>query len=123
MSKLTSAYLSQQCVISESGQRFEVRQGAGMGATGSAEVADTCFYNLAERRFALRRETKQDFGLLFYGRYRDDIFVVMDKPLAPFLTAFRNSCKEVYTLKLEKAELETVPLLDVLVYRRLGESL
>ena len=81
MRKLCWTYLDQQCVKSQSGQLYTVRVGAGMGATGSAEIADTCFYNLSERFFVLNKRIWDRYGILYYGRYRDDICIIHNKPL------------------------------------------
>ena len=87
MKKLCYTYLSQQAVVTPSNQHYQVRMGAGIGCTGSAEIADTKFWNLSERRFALCARVCQRLSILFYGRYRDDTCIIADAPLTVELQA------------------------------------
>ena len=80
MKKLLFEYLRQQVVQAPGGQNYEVRQGAGMGATASAEVADMKYFNLSERDFACSQTIKNKYQIHFYGRYREDICIINSGP-------------------------------------------
>lgn len=55
---------------------YRACNGAGMGMTASGNLADSVFYSTMELPFTLDAETRRRYGLLFYCRCKDDIFMV-----------------------------------------------
>ena len=80
-SLLTSAILESQYVRQASCQKtFKVLSGAGMGMAASGHIADSVFYFMAEKDFILEQTTRDSYGLVFYARFKDDIFLIFDTP-------------------------------------------
>ena len=56
---------------------FKVLIGSGMGLECSGDVSDICFHEMVEVGFVLDEEIRKKFFVEFYGRFRDDILVVL----------------------------------------------
>ena len=56
---------------------FRVELGSGLGFSFSGDVADACFYVEMERDMILTADWKQKWGIQVYGRYRDDISMIL----------------------------------------------
>ncbi|CAK0830507.1 unnamed protein product, partial [Prorocentrum cordatum] len=59
---------------------YRVLRGTSMGLCSSSEVSDLVFYSTVEKPFVLRSDIKREYGIVFYGRYRDDIMCISSKP-------------------------------------------
>jgi len=58
---------------------FKVTQGSGMGINASGEISDSAFLQYYELGFMLDPRIKEKFGILMYGRYRDDMFFIIER--------------------------------------------
>ena len=47
-----------------------------MGMQPSGNIADSAFYSMAERNFILLTSTRRKYGILYYGRFKDDIVII-----------------------------------------------
>ena len=59
---------------------YRVRRGTGMGLCCSGEVADLVFYSTVEEPFVLRPDIQREYGIVYYGRFRDDILCISSQP-------------------------------------------
>ena len=64
---------------------WRVQVGTGMGLRCSGELSDCTFYKLAEEKFATCSEVQRAFGIIFYCRFKDDGFFIIDTPRAKLL--------------------------------------
>ena len=69
-----------------------VLEGSGQGQTVSGDLADISFYNEIERKTALLQNVRAECGVLFYGRYRDNLILVCTDEFAviKFLRRLRS---------------------------------
>ena len=67
---------------------YKVIKGSGMGLECPGDVNDLCFYEMAEKNYALDPEIREKYFVEFYARFRDDIIVV----LAGILGLGRSFC-------------------------------
>ena len=105
-------------VLAES---FQIAEGTGMGCRHSGNVADLAFARLVESH-VLSNEIKQQFGVVLYGRYRDDLLCIEDgdKPDRFFnyvhgIARDNGYCLEREQLTDPEKELESISYLDVRV--------
>ena len=54
---------------------FKITRGSGIGVRHSGELADTALYSLVERRL-LKQDVLQEFGILKWWRFRDDVLLL-----------------------------------------------
>ncbi|CAK0828489.1 unnamed protein product [Prorocentrum cordatum] len=59
---------------------YRVLRGTGMGLCCSGEVSDLVFYSTVEEPFVLRSDIRREYGIVFYGRFRDDILCISSRP-------------------------------------------
>ena len=64
---------------------WRVQVGTGMGLRCSGELSDCTFYKLAEEKFATCSEVQRAFGIIFYCRFNDEGFFIIDTPRAKLL--------------------------------------
>ena len=77
-SELLQSILSHQFVGSGilPGVIFQCTTGSGIGLNMSADFCDLAFAELVEKSTVLSPEFRNKHGIAFYGRYRDDIFIL-----------------------------------------------
>lgn len=76
---LTTFILERQFVhVGLTGTTHKVLVGSGMGQICSGDLADMTFFNLCEKSWAATKAACQCFGIVWYGRYRDDILMLVD---------------------------------------------
>ena len=90
-----------------------------MGVLCSSEVSGTCFNLQVEDRWIDSRGIVRRFGLLFYGRYEDDILIIStasDADMTTFqrILAKRSRCFE---LKLESVSTISCDVLDFTIFK------
>ena len=78
---LIDCILGNQIVHVPGDERYwAVKVGTGMGLRCSGELSDTCFFKLCEEKFAADKAVQQQYGVLFYCRFKDDGFFIIDGP-------------------------------------------
>ena len=98
---------------------FQVSSGAGMGMLASGHVDDAVFYYMVEAPFALAVSTPEKYGLFFYARFKDDIFLVFDakqgiERMRDFITEFRRRSGP-FIIKMESVSRHGCQMLDMFV--------
>ena len=99
---------------------FQCLAGSGIGMTLSADLANLVFSQVVEKRTIMKSVFRQAFDVQFYGRYMDDIIMVVGrKPsshknsLAGLMRILRKCCGGTYALKVEDISSSSVNFLDV----------
>ena len=70
--------LSSQLIrLDDSNRAWAVRVGSGMGLSCSGEVSDATFYSKVERDFVLSPSVRAQYGIYYYGRFKDDGLIIM----------------------------------------------
>jgi hypothetical protein len=85
--------LSSQVVTVDTSEHWSVKVGAGMGLLCSGDVADASLFMLAEKEFATSPAIQQQYHISYYGRFRDDILLVIAGSMETrnaFLNEFRR---------------------------------
>ena len=77
MNKALGFLLDNQFIVSEEAPNrlWKCIKGSGMGHKHSGEVVDLAFYYEVEE-WATRASTRQEFHIVGYWRYRDDILII-----------------------------------------------
>jgi hypothetical protein len=98
---------------------FHCTTGSGIGLNCSAEFCDLVFLNLVEKPSVLNPVFKNTYGIQHYGRYRDDIFVLVNSShenrIIEMVSKLRGLCDGVYKLKVESMSSSSCIFLDVSV--------
>ena len=116
---LASAVLNSQHVTHDSGV-YRVLSGAGMGLAASGHVADATFYHHAEKDFVLEPSIRTTYGLFFYARFKDDIFLVFETPdddisvIRKFLVDFKAKC-DPFVISMDSISRRCCQMLDLCV--------
>ena len=112
--------LSNQVVVFE-GRQYLVTKGSGQGQIISGELSDTTFYQLVEKNFACVSEVQLEYGIEFYGRYRDDILLITSGSSGDHLQQFVRKMKllinNVYPLTCEKVSRRSIDFLDFTIFK------
>jgi hypothetical protein len=66
---------------------LSVSEGTGIGLQLSGDLADITFWRRVERSWLMRDSIRAHYGIYFYGRYRDDIFIISAPQLHSCLLA------------------------------------
>ena len=90
-----------------------------MGVLCSSEVSGTCFNMQVEKGWIDSIGIVRRFGILFYGRYEDDILIIStasdnDMHMFQNIIAKRSRC---FDLKLESVSHSTCDVLDFTVFK------
>lgn len=121
-SDLLDSVLSHQFVASSifPGVAFQCTTGSGIGLNMSAEFCDLLFVELAEKSTVLKAEFRARYGIEFYGRYRDDVFVLFnhsnEQLIDQMFFALNKECDGVYEVLPDTFSTNGLPFLDVYVY-------
>ena len=85
-----------------------------MGLTISGDTADVSFYNSVELPFVF---TNRDSRLRYYGRFKDDVFIVWRGSIESVTAWFEQfkRASPIFKLKLEDAAVSTVDYLDITI--------
>ena len=91
-----------------------VRIGSGMGMICSDETSSINFYCLAEQPFLLNQDVRNEFGIVEYFRYKDDllVFTSADQQTQDRFMHALGEVSKHFKLKLEKACKYSVEMLD-----------
>lgn len=96
---------------------WHVASGSGMGFPCAGELADIFFAELSEIDVLRRRH---ELGILFYGRFRDDIFFICEDRYKWVLiaAALRRNCVSSYRLEMADMSYFSVDFLDVTIIQK-----
>ena len=99
---------------------YQCLEGSGIGLQLSADLANLVFARAVESNSVLRECVRKRHGVQFYGRYMDDIIMVVEKKPAGhhegvvgLLAAMRKLGGTIYELKVEEVSETSVSFLDV----------
>ena len=81
--------LSNQFVCLD-GDFFRVVLGSGMGFFFSQDIADAAFIREMEEPHILTQTWHTRYGIKFYARFRDDIFMVANPPMVGWYPRLRS---------------------------------
>ena len=112
---LANQYVTASEAPSES---WQVVRCSGMGLPASGELSDASLFQRAEASFALVTAMRQQYGIEFYGWYRDDALVIFGNSLrASRFPWFQKLCHLSSPCKIvvETVSREQVSMLDVLL--------
>ena len=97
---------------------WRVKVGSGMGSHASGEIADAAFIAGVERKL-LRGNTLEQAGIKFYGRCKDDIFIIKQRgrglPLINRVFAHEN--RTGFKVKRWDVSSQTCEVLDAYFYK------
>jgi hypothetical protein len=97
---------------------YQVQLGAGMGSTYAGDASDLHFFALCEKNFALLPAVQLEFGIEFYGRFKDDgIIILSDARKWPsFWLKFKAFASE-YKMSLDCFSREEAVFSDVRIFK------
>jgi len=97
---------------------WRVLCGTGMGSLMSGELADVCFFILAEASFVLLDNTHRVYGLDLWVRFKDDCFLIMSGSSDQRKWFFRRlkRASSCYKLEVNKLARDEVQFLDTEVF-------
>ena len=100
---------------------WRCRVGTGMGLQHSGDLCDLTFYMKAEKWF-MEDNVLEDFGVLLYQRYRDDIIIVYTdrSGIYDFVRELKRRAG-YFRLKVEAVSKQMVPFLESDVWIRDGK--
>ena len=82
---------------------LKVISGSGMGNRHSGEVSDVAYLDGVEKHTALREESRERFGILLYGRFRDDVICIQNADCAHAFPFFAwHATQSGYELEMEQ---------------------
>ena len=94
----------------------QVRIGSGMGMTFSGEIADSAFLQNMEIDFILKDSVRSEYGIIFYVRFKDDIFIVLDGSYSlstrQRLWSEMKNRADFFKLVIERVSRQSVSMLD-----------
>lgn len=103
-------------------KHWKVKVGTGMGLRCSGELSDCRFFKLAEEHFATNSEVRQKFGILFYCRFKDDGFFIIDSSRASCLE-FSNVLRRkasYFRIVFDSVSLSEATMLDTTFFKGPG---
>jgi len=111
---LIDVVLSNQVVLQDN-KPYAVCIGSGMGMVSSGDVSDASLYNKLEKPFMLQPQVRNKYGIKFYGRFKDDIFLVSSAPVEALqeLVRLMKQHSEFFKLKVDEVSKSSVVMLDV----------
>ena len=89
-----------------------------MGLVCSGEVSDLAFLELVEKPFLLKQEHREEFGIVGYCRFKDDLLLITRGSLAKSseLISRMRSLSGPFKLKVESVSKTCVNMLDVTLF-------
>lgn len=115
--------LKSQIVTDEwSKKYFRVKIGSGMGLVCSGELSDSAFCHLAEQDFVATPSIQQKYGIVFYGRFKDDGLIILTAPreLRNEFAALFKAKAQPFTIQFEQTSWESVTMMDVTLEKGKG---
>jgi len=116
--ELIECLLSHQ-VVQHGGDLFAVGVGSGMGMVSSGDIRDASLYSRLEKPNMLKPEMQRKFQIRYYGRFKDDIFVIAWASLEDLTSMFREMRSRVgfFKLKADEVSKNCVVMLDVKLFK------
>lgn len=105
--------------VSDGRSFFRSDAGSGMGMPHSPNVCNLTFYYTVEFPLVGTEPLRRRHGILLYKRYHDDIIFVADSPKSArdFTSVLIRAALPHYILEVDEASLESVPMLDIQVFK------
>jgi hypothetical protein len=109
--------------VSLDGELWQCAIGFGMGFRFSGEIADMAFDTEMEQPGPLNHAFRSMYNLLFYGRYRDDVFMLLTdgSSFSNLARALKQLCMN-FRLEQWEISLHSLVHLDCVVYKMEGVS-
>eukprot|EP00973_Karenia_brevis_P076955 10686507-Karenia_brevis.AAC.1 len=102
-------------------ESYTVNIGSGMGLHASGAISEKVFLELVEKPFACRNQVQQEYGILLYARYRDDILIIADRDKNnqwwKFGREIIKRAAPVYKVSLDEIKSSQIEYLDVCIYK------
>lgn len=119
---LVEVVLQNQVVIQDR-RSFAVRVGSGMGMISSGDISDSSLYNKLEKCFMLSQQVRNEYHIKYYGRFKDDIFMVSGSSMDKLQTLFRCMKERAgfFKLKVDECSKSSVVMLDVCLAKSSSE--
>ena len=93
---------------------YQIIIGSGMGMLSSDELSNFLFYKMVEE-WCLDQNTRDEYGILLYLRFKDDIFIAFEGDEAkPFLFEMKRR-SSFFKLKVDSFSRAEVNMLDLCV--------
>jgi hypothetical protein len=94
---------------------YKVCIGSGMGLLFAGDVSDVVYYEHVEKPFLLAA----DSTLVYYARFRDDVFMILNGPGPSRHALIRNylSRNSIFKIELESTSYDTCSFLDLNLYK------
>ena len=117
---LLSILRSQYVSLSRTDSRvWQVMLGAGMGMLAAGDIADLAYFSCVEQCCLLSNNTKHEFGIYGYYRFKDDALLICDRKidrLMSLMAEIRDRSKFV-VVNVESISSQEMPMLDVFFYK------
>lgn len=103
-------------------KHWRVQVGTGMGLRCSGELSDCTFFKLAEENFAVRADIQQRYSILFYCRFKDDGFFIIDAPRLQCLEfcEFLRRKSSYFRIVFDSVSLREATMLDTTFFKGPG---
>ena len=100
---------------------LKVEYGTGMGMQHSSETADLALFNLMEKDILSNQERLQEYGIVGYYRFRDDILILgSNRPDARTFVQYLKNHSGCYQLEVEQVSSSVVQMLDLKLFNFRG---
>ena len=101
---------------------WNVAVGTGMGLLCSGEVSDMAFYYMVEHLFLDNERIRSKFGILYYGRFKDDGLLIVDcaTMVSARLVAVMKLKSRFFRISVESVSWDECNMLDVTLYKGAG---
>ena len=112
---------SQAIINPRDNQCYQVVCGTGMGLVHSGELADLCLHVRVERDFVCVDSFRQQYGLIRYYRFKDDVLTIMrdSSCVLPFFHEYARRAG-YYKVELEDVSGHLARYLDISIVRAGG---
>jgi hypothetical protein len=96
---------------------YRVSKGSGMGLIHSSDLLDLAFFGMVEDGFINNVNVQRRLGILWYGRYRDDILIVGSGSFSQRarLVEILRIKSVIWKLEVEQISFSQVSYLDLLI--------
>ena len=115
-------FLDSQFVQTEKHSKhvYKVTKGAGMGSMYAGDASDLHFYVSAEKAFCLLPAVRREYGIIFYGRFKDDGIIIFShrshEVRCRFWNKFQAFANE-YKITVDSWSADEAVFLDVRVFK------
>lgn len=102
-------------------ESYTVNIGSGMGLHASGAISEKVFLELVEKPFAIKPSIQEEYGIMLYARYRDDILIIADRDKNyrwwMFGREIMRRAAPIYKVSLDEIKSNQIAYLDACIYK------